>query len=544
MSTIAPRSKAESPPAGEERRLERRVLILAPFGRDAREIGRVLREAGLESQPCADGDDLCARIDEGAATALIAEEALNGATRGRLADLLARQPDWSDLPLIIMLARGREDEDGWRALRGLEGTGHLTLLERPLRTATLVTAVRAGVESRRKQYQIRDELRARARAEASLEQERARLVTILQQLPAGVIVAEAPSGKLILGNEQVQRIWRHDFFPSEEIRQYGDYKGFHPDGRPYLPDEWPLARSIARGEVVEQEEIRFQRGDGSFGWLTINSAPIRDAEGRIVAGVVTFADITERKQAEEDLRTLNETLEDQVAARTAVAERRAESLRRLAAELSEAEHRERKRLARILHDDLQQLLLGAQMGLKRLERCERDLLGEEVKKLDELLQESMRTSRHLTRELSPPVLHSGTLPEVVHWLRDWFNEKHGMAIAIRADGDMPPAPEHLRVFVFHAVRELLLNAIKHSGRLEASISLDCDGKCLAVQVEDSGEGFDPEAVEVRLRQPDSYGLFNIRERLEALQGRLEIARSTTGGACFRLVLPVPADGAG
>ncbi|HEY8446965.1 MAG TPA: GAF domain-containing protein [Thermomicrobiales bacterium] len=151
------------------------------------------------------------------------------------------------------------------------------------------------------------DITARKRAEEAQRQERARLETILRQLPEGVIIAEAPSGRMVQGNEQVARIFRHGFIAAQSIEEYSAYRGYHPDGRPYLPEEWPLARAIQHGEVIEQEEIRIERGDGSIGWITANAAPIRDASGQIVAGVATFADITERRRQEARISLLADT---------------------------------------------------------------------------------------------------------------------------------------------------------------------------------------------------------------------------------------------
>src|SRR4051794_24777098 len=130
------------------------------------------------------------------------------------------------------------------------------------------------------------------------------LEAVLRQMPAAVIVAEAPSGRLLLGNEQVDRVLRRPFVPAASVEQYRAYEGFHPDGRPYEPHEWPLARSVARGEVVLEEEIAFRRGDGTRGVMSVNSSPVRDEGGRIAAGVAVFLDITERRQAEERVRRL------------------------------------------------------------------------------------------------------------------------------------------------------------------------------------------------------------------------------------------------
>jgi PAS domain S-box-containing protein len=138
----------------------------------------------------------------------------------------------------------------------------------------------------------------RQRLMSDIEAERSRLATVLDQLPAGVILAEAPSGRLVLGNRRLESIIGVPFIPSEHIGEYTLYPGFHLDGRPYAAEEWPLARSLLKGEVVSGEEIEIQRADGTRSVVMTSSSPIRDREGRIVAGVVTFVDVSELRRAE------------------------------------------------------------------------------------------------------------------------------------------------------------------------------------------------------------------------------------------------------
>jgi PAS domain S-box-containing protein len=138
----------------------------------------------------------------------------------------------------------------------------------------------------------------RQRLMADIEAERARLATVLDQLPAGVILAEAPSGRLLMGNRRLESIIGLPFIPAEGISEYSLYPGFHLDGRPYMPEEWPLARSLLKGEVVKGEEIEIQRTDGTRTIVLAASSPIWDREGRIVAGVVTFVDVSELRRAE------------------------------------------------------------------------------------------------------------------------------------------------------------------------------------------------------------------------------------------------------
>ena len=167
-----------------------------------------------------------------------------------------------------------------------------------------------------------------------------------------------------------------------------------------------------------------------------------------------------------------------------------------------------------------------------------DQIGQHVQKLDELVGDCLSTSRNLTQELSPPVLHCGTLGETVEWLGLWFGDKHGLTVAVEVIGELAPAPEPLRVLLFQTVRELLFNVVKHSGKMEARVGLSSQDGFLAIQVEDDGEGFDPEVVQRSLKKPEGFGLFNIRERLESLGGRLETESTPHGGACFRVVVPV------
>src|SRR6266852_3165569 len=133
--------------------------------------------------------------------------------------------------------------------------------------------------------------------------ERAKLEEVLRQMPCGVMIAEAPSGKLILANKQVEQILRHPFPDAAYLEACSPYKALHLNKQPFKPEEWPLARSLARGEVVTDEEIEYVRGDGTSVFLSVSSAPILDQGGRIIAAVVTLFDLTHRKGTEEVLRS-------------------------------------------------------------------------------------------------------------------------------------------------------------------------------------------------------------------------------------------------
>jgi len=133
--------------------MENRVLILAPTGRDAVLASQILGDMGMLCRACADEADLCREIGEGAAVAILAEEALHPWTVNSLLNALGRQGPWSDLPLIVFTRGERSSETILEALGPL---GNATILERPVRVSTLVSAVKAGMRARRRQYEVRD----------------------------------------------------------------------------------------------------------------------------------------------------------------------------------------------------------------------------------------------------------------------------------------------------------------------------------------------------------------------------------------------------
>jgi signal transduction histidine kinase len=283
--------------------------------------------------------------------------------------------------------------------------------------------------------------------------------------------------------------------------------------------------------------------DGRARWISSRGRLIRDADGRPLRLIGTNLDVTERRRTEEALASLNASLETRVAERSAVAEERARDLRRLAAELCDAEDRERRRVARLLHDDVQQLLLAIKLRLNGLLRSgihggHPERLLESLEPVEGWVEDAMEMVRGLSHELSPTVLQSGTMVDALEWLAEWFGERHGLAARVSVDGEVPPLPETLRIFLFRAVRELLTNVVKHTEETKARIRLSATATRVTLEVADGARGFEPASVAAALDHPTGFGLFNIRERLESLEGWLEILRSPEGGACFRLVLPV------
>jgi PAS domain S-box-containing protein len=216
---------------------------------------------------------------------------------------LSHQRAWASLPLEVegrvlgVLTLGFERERGFAE----EDRDFACLVSRQCAQAL----ERAHLYARERELREQAE-RARAEAEAhrrQLELEHNRLQAVLQQLPQAVVLAEAPDGRLLLGNTQAVRLHGESVPANWSQAEYTTARsGFHLDGRPYAPDEWPLVRALTRGEVVRGEVMEVQHPDGSRLDLSVSAGPVRDAEGRVTAAVALMEDITERLRLEKSLR--------------------------------------------------------------------------------------------------------------------------------------------------------------------------------------------------------------------------------------------------
>ncbi|HEX9919388.1 MAG TPA: HAMP domain-containing sensor histidine kinase [Pyrinomonadaceae bacterium] len=152
-------------PTPESGGADERVLLLTPTGRDAHLIAKVLGEAGVAAEACGDVDDFCRKFSEGAGAGLITEEALDAAALQCLVEALTGQPPWSDFPLVVLTTGGSDAAPNLTTLKTLTDAGNVTLIERPTRPITLVSALHAALRARRRQYEVREHLLAQQRTE-------------------------------------------------------------------------------------------------------------------------------------------------------------------------------------------------------------------------------------------------------------------------------------------------------------------------------------------------------------------------------------------
>ncbi len=150
-------------------RIEERVLVLAPVGRDARAAAQHLAESDFDSVVCDEIEDLLVKLSEGAAIALVTEEAFLRAGTQSLEKWVARQPPWSDFPFIVLTSRATSTATQAYRVRLLESLGNVSLLERPLNAVTLTSGIQSAMRARRRQYEVRDYLLDRENLAALLE---------------------------------------------------------------------------------------------------------------------------------------------------------------------------------------------------------------------------------------------------------------------------------------------------------------------------------------------------------------------------------------
>jgi PAS domain S-box-containing protein len=278
--------------------------------------------------------------------------------------------------------------------------------------------------------------------------------------------------------------------------------------RPYLD----VCAHVAETGASDRVEVEDPDTDRAF-IVSLFSPSV----GRIAA---IFYDVTARTQAERQIAAYQR------------------ELLALAAELSTAEERERRRIATELHDTIIQNLALTKIMLASLRA--QIPAGDAATALDDVrkvLDDSIQSARTLTFELSPPVLYELGLHAAVEWLAERMQQRYGLHILLH-DNLLPVVPDiDRRALLFTAIREMLINVVKHAHATQAVVTLHRDAAVLAIIVEDNGVGLDPQ----RLETPGDgggFGLFSIRERLRHIGGSLEVSTGTLGGARVTLRAPI------
>jgi PAS domain S-box-containing protein len=269
-----------------------------------------------------------------------------------------------------------------------------------------------------------------------------------------------------------------------------------------------VEKSLKEGNIRNYEqEITLPSGQKRTMLSSTQRMTIENAE----VILSTFIDITERIAAERQSHKLN-------------------------AERAAAELKERRRIAQLLHDDLQQRIFAIKMHLERLEdgfaRNDAESVKEDFAKLEAWLAEAIAMTRKLSFDISPLSGSGSTLPEVILWLAAEMKEQYGLQTTFEANGVKSTMSADLLAVLLQTIRELLFNVVKHGGIDKATIQLRKRNHELQIIVSDSGKGFDPETL-----KNQSSGLTNIRQQLNLFGCTLEF--NSAPGTGTRVTIGVP-----
>ena len=275
------------------------------------------------------------------------------------------------------------------------------------------------------------------------------------------------------------------------------------------------------GYVLEHQGVR---KDSQVIWIAVSVKCLRNVDGSLDYCMAQLQDITERKQAEEKIINYQE------------------QLRSMASQISFVEERERRKIASALHDQVGQNLAMAcvKLGALRQEVMPEAVLMQ-VDEIREMINQAIRDSRTLTFELSPPVLYELGLEAAISFLVERYQKEHGIRIEFSQDRQHKPLSEDMRVLLFQAVRELLVNAIKHARARNLMISCQREGTEIRIVVGDDGIGFAHELREAANGENHGFGLFFLGERLKYLGGRIDIVSAPERGTQVTLRAPLAFD---
>jgi PAS domain S-box-containing protein len=367
---------------------------------------------------------------------------------------------------------------------------------------------------------ILQDITERKLAEKALRESEERLKAIIDAAPYGAHQYELrDDGQLVFTgfNASAERILgvKHESFRGKTIE-----KAFPGLAGTPVPDAY--RKVAATGIPYQTEQVEYdQHGiQGAFDVHCVNLGERRMA--------TFFHDITERKRAEETLRQANEQLESKVRERTS-------KLRSLAAELTRAEHTERRRIAYLLHEDLQQRLAAILYKVNDLKDAIQD--APSLRTADRALRElaeAIELTRTLTTRLVPPSLHHLGLRPALETLAKEMKAQFALSVRITGLQTFRLPSDDMRDFAFDSVRELLLNVTKHAGVKTAEIRIrPVEKNRIAVEVRDKGRG-----VAKKGEPRDRFGLFSIRERAEAMGIGFDISSRPGKGTCVALSMPI------
>ena len=255
---------------------------------------------------------------------------------------------------------------------------------------------------------MRQEIAERGRVEKALMESESRFRTIIREAALGIALIDK-QGRVMEGNPALLAMLG---YAPEELRGTDFTRINHPEN---AESSWENFQKLLTGKQdICRVETRYLRKDGWSGWGRQSISLVRDAGGNPQFAIALFEDITERRESEEKIRTYQAQLQS------------------LASELSLTEERERRRLATVLHDHIAQLLVVAKGKFEKMqESANYRNLAKPMEEVRKLIEESIRYTRSLVFELSPPILYDLGFEPAMQWLAEHMEKQYGLVVHSR-----------------------------------------------------------------------------------------------------------------
>ncbi len=429
--------------------------------------------------------------------------------------------------LMAAAAEGRFENEGWRIRKDGSRFWANTVISALYDEAGSLRGfakVTRDDTDRKRAEQEREQLFAQVEAERERAEARiAELDAAFSAMTNGIVLY-APDGTIVRINEAAERMLGFTALSKHMplVQRQALLRFTWANGQPVTNfDDVPVQRAL-RGETVQDVVLGIDsEQNGQFVWLSINAAPIWDADGRLLGAVLAFIDITARKQAETERARLFDQLQH------------------LSRQLVLAQETERRNIARELHDESGQALTALKI---RLEMLRADLPGEDAALRRELatavamVDTTMERMRSLALALRPPALDAVGLNAALEEYCQSFAEHIHLVVDYDAV-EMPILPDPIGICLYRFLQEALTNIAKHARARRAWVVLQRDTEEISLSVEDDGQGFDPSILRSSANGLTHMGLLGMRERLQMLGGRLDVDLQPSRGV--HLIAHIP-----
>lgn len=295
-------------------------------------------------------------------------------------------------------------------------------------------------------------------------------------------------------------------------------------------DDWMdnVVDTVSEGKVW-QGELKFRKANQEEGWFDTVIVPIYNEREVIEELVMLGSDISSRKAAEQNMNQKNR----------AEIEKKINQQKFRSVLILEGQEEERKRIAMDIHDGIGQMLTSLKYQIESIDLKETAKANEKISEIDQLIKEIIREVRKVTFNLKPTVLGDYGLQAGLNVFIQEIGKVTDTALHYRTSGAIPRLPQKIENNIFRIIQEAINNAIKYSGADEITVSLKQSENELVLTVQDTGKGFDTRIVGARSSNLESgRGLFNMYERTEYVNGKLEIESERGRGTTVRLTVPL------